>query len=50
MLEAMANEVQQCLNACQYSKKPLQSFRGIPVENFIFNDEDNRKTFLSLTV
>ena len=48
-MEAMANEVQQRLNACQYAKKPLQSFRGIQPENFIFNDEDNLKTFLSLT-
>ena len=48
-MEAMAGEVQQCLNSCQYSEKPLQSFRGIPVENFIFNDEENLKTFLSLT-
>ena len=31
-MEAMAKEVQKCLNACQYSKKPLQCFRGIPVE------------------
>ena len=48
-MEAMAKEVQKCLNACQYSKKPLQCFRGIPVENFIFNDDENLKTFLSLT-
>ena len=48
-MEAMAKEVQECLNACQYSKKPLQCFRGIPVENFIFNDDENLKTFLSLT-
>lgn len=36
-MEAMANEVQKCLNSCQYSGRNMQSFRGISPEQFIFN-------------
>ena len=45
-MEAMAQEVKDCINT---AGKPLQCFKGLPNDDFIFNDEENLKNFLELS-
>ena len=50
-MEAMANykEVEECLKTAEFFGKPLQCFRGLRSEDYIFNDEEQLKDFLALS-
>lgn len=48
-MEKMAKDVTDCLKSASFGKKQLTALRGVTDEEFIFNDEANLKTFLSLS-
>ncbi len=48
-MEHMAAEVQHTLRGATFGKKYLQSYRGIKLEDYVFNDEPDLKAYLDLT-
>ena len=48
-MEEMAKEVISCLSEARYGGEKLVASRGITNDEFVFDDEEELKTFLSLS-
>ena len=48
-LEAMATRIQGCISLGTFGSEQLLCYRGVKVEDYIFNDEKNMTAFLSLS-
>ena len=48
-MEAMATEVIECLQHARFGGRFLHTGRGVKTHQFLFDDEENLGTFLSLT-
>ena len=47
-MEAMVDEIQQCIERASFGGKPIICRRGLKADEFVFSDEDQLKNFLSL--
>ena len=47
-MEAIAKEVADCLSQGNFGGKPLSSLRGVKDDEYIFDDEADKKEFLAL--
>ncbi len=48
-LECMCTKVRQCLSTASFGGCPLQCYRGVKKEDWLFTDEANLKDFLALS-
>ena len=48
-MERVADEIRKCLDQATFGGKQLMCYRGVKPEDYVFNDEEQLQTFLSLT-